>query len=743
MRRFLVVLAILLAVGTASEAARRRLRDCPLGCRLDRLSATFGFAGGGVVTPTGPPGPPTGLIGTAPDPGQVSVAFTAPVDAGASPVLSYECMSHPDAGSASKDGGSPVVVAGLANGSTYTFTCTASNAVGPSVASVASAGVTTPASVIDLQAFVDGGVGLATISGDFCSLLTAGNDAGIWACLREDGGYTGTSGFVIGSGGTQDGGALATCPNGASCGVTTYTTTTKSRSVSVGGTITHPRAFTACGVYEQTGDSVEEYGSDIEFPKSGGGYLYAIAATKPTRAGAAAGVVRLLVGASWIDGTTPTTFGARQIYCIRSDGTATEAFLDGTKIADAGVATGDSLLTNIWSVFEASNWTGGAFHTVKKLSDADLSTLTHATLADTITTTTGTAITFARSSEASCLAPDGTQVWLPPNRPCVTQPSGFGTGGALALRPASTNYAIKQYYQALTGGYTATNTTITNNQTGVDNLPSAYKLQASVDGGHVDTTTGISITATSLVASAWVKAAAGTPSAAIRLVDADGGTTACTGSATTDTTNWTQIKCASGVLSGDPFKIQMYGGGTGGTGTNYFYCPMLEVGTVPSDSCIRTGATAATRTAETATVPTPSMTSGTTFCQAARVKTHSLQASTNTQILRIGDTSSPNTDYLYYGFSATPIFKVTDNAGGYLSTSASYGNRVGWQDRVMGCTTGGVLQMFVDGGTEIPGTINGTGDGGIASPAATMSLGGTGDLDYLGEVCLGNFLGCK
>lgn len=90
------------------------------------------------VTPAvpAPPGAPT--IGTAtPGNTQASVSFTPPGSAGTSPITGYTVTSSPGSFTAS-GAGSPLVVTGLTNGTAYTFTVTATNAVGTGVASAAS-----------------------------------------------------------------------------------------------------------------------------------------------------------------------------------------------------------------------------------------------------------------------------------------------------------------------------------------------------------------------------------------------------------------------------------------------------------------------------------------------------------------------------------------------------------------------------------------------------------------------------
>jgi hypothetical protein len=96
------------------------------------------------VTPAGPPGAPT--IGTATaGNAQASVTFTAPASNGGSAITSYTVTSSPG-GLTASGSASPLVVTGLTNGTAYTFTVTATNAVGTGPASAASNSVT-PAGV--------------------------------------------------------------------------------------------------------------------------------------------------------------------------------------------------------------------------------------------------------------------------------------------------------------------------------------------------------------------------------------------------------------------------------------------------------------------------------------------------------------------------------------------------------------------------------------------------------------------
>jgi len=92
------------------------------------------------VTPARQPGPPTGATATAGD-GQASVSFTAPASNGGSAITSYTVTSAPG-GLTATCPGSPCVVTGLTNGTSYTFTVHATNGIGDSPESATSAAVT-------------------------------------------------------------------------------------------------------------------------------------------------------------------------------------------------------------------------------------------------------------------------------------------------------------------------------------------------------------------------------------------------------------------------------------------------------------------------------------------------------------------------------------------------------------------------------------------------------------------------
>jgi hypothetical protein len=94
------------------------------------------------------PGAPTGVTATAGD-SQATVSFSAPVSNGGSPITLYTVMSTP--GKITATGAtSPIDVLGLTNGTAYTFSVTATNAIGTGPASAPSNSVT-PGPIISVS----------------------------------------------------------------------------------------------------------------------------------------------------------------------------------------------------------------------------------------------------------------------------------------------------------------------------------------------------------------------------------------------------------------------------------------------------------------------------------------------------------------------------------------------------------------------------------------------------------------
>jgi len=81
-------------------------------------------------------------VNATPGRAQAVVSWTAPDNNGGSPITKYTVTASPGGKTVAATGVTTATVTGLKNGTSYTFTVTATNAIGTSPASVASAAVT-------------------------------------------------------------------------------------------------------------------------------------------------------------------------------------------------------------------------------------------------------------------------------------------------------------------------------------------------------------------------------------------------------------------------------------------------------------------------------------------------------------------------------------------------------------------------------------------------------------------------
>jgi len=141
------------------------------------------------VTPSVVPGAPTGVSAVRGNT-QATVSFTAPASNGGSAITGYTVTSSPS-GITATGSSSPITVTGLTNGTAYTFTVTATNAVGTGAASSASASVT-PAGVPSAPTGVTATPGNGSASVAFTAPSNNGSAITSYTVTSSPGGFTGT-----------------------------------------------------------------------------------------------------------------------------------------------------------------------------------------------------------------------------------------------------------------------------------------------------------------------------------------------------------------------------------------------------------------------------------------------------------------------------------------------------------------------------------------------------------------------
>ena len=139
---------------------------------------------------------------------QATVSFTAPSSNGGSAITSYTATSSPGdfTGTISQSGSGSIIVTGLTSGTAYTFTVTATNAIGTSLASAVSNSVVTPQPQVG--DFYGGGVvfklfhagQIGYVAGETHGLIAAVQDDSHIRFYNGSDAVSGATGTAIGTG---------------------------------------------------------------------------------------------------------------------------------------------------------------------------------------------------------------------------------------------------------------------------------------------------------------------------------------------------------------------------------------------------------------------------------------------------------------------------------------------------------------------------------------------------------------
>ena len=140
----LVSISITSDSATVYAAARNEVAVLPRGASTPTTvtgTVTTNIAAVAVCPSVTDPGAPTAVTAV-PGDATVALSWTAPANTGGASILSYTGTASPGGATCTTTGATTCLVTGLKNGTSYTFTVTATNIAGTSAASAASAKVT-------------------------------------------------------------------------------------------------------------------------------------------------------------------------------------------------------------------------------------------------------------------------------------------------------------------------------------------------------------------------------------------------------------------------------------------------------------------------------------------------------------------------------------------------------------------------------------------------------------------------
>ncbi len=140
----LVSISITSDSATVYAAARNEVAVLPRGASTPTTvtgTVTTNIAAVAVCPSVTDPGAPTAVTAV-PGDATVALSWTAPANTGGAPITLYTATAAPGGATCTTTGATTCVVAGLRNGTSYTFTVTATNIAGTSAASAASTKVT-------------------------------------------------------------------------------------------------------------------------------------------------------------------------------------------------------------------------------------------------------------------------------------------------------------------------------------------------------------------------------------------------------------------------------------------------------------------------------------------------------------------------------------------------------------------------------------------------------------------------
>jgi len=436
-------------------------------------------AASNTVTPAAPPGAPTSVTATAGN-GQATVTWTAPTSNGGSTITGYTVTASPGGMTASVGGSTTsTTVIGLANGTPYTFTVTATNSAGTSAASAPSNSVTPlgpPSAPNNVTA--TGGNAQATVS---------------WTVPVSNGG-TAITGYTV----TSSPGNLTASASGSSTS-TTVSGLTNGTAYTFTVTATNSAGTSAASAPSNPVTPAAPPGAPTNVSATGGNTQATVTWSAPTSNGGAA-IISYTVTSSpgglsatstttsaTVTGLTNGTSYTFTVTATNSAGTGPASTASGAVVpagppstpTNVSATPGNAQASVSWTAPASNNGAAITSYTVTSTPGGLTATVNGSTTSATVTgLSNGTSYTFtvtatnsAGTSAASTASASVTPA-APPGAPtAVAATGGMGQATVTWTAPASNGGAAITSYTVTSspGGLTATTTTTSATVTGLTN----------------------------------------------------------------------------------------------------------------------------------------------------------------------------------------------------------------------------------------------------------------------------------
>jgi RHS repeat-associated protein len=317
------------------------------------------------------PAAPTSVVATAGN-AAAAVSWTPP-SGGGSPITGYTVTSSPGSLTATTTGATTATVSGLTNGTSYTFTVTATNAIGTSAASSPSAAVTPSASAPagGLPAQVQGLTNVTAIATGANHTLALKSDGTVWAWGNNTYGQLGNNSTTNSSAPVQVSGLTGVIAIAAGAG--------HSLAVKSDGTVwawgsnaygqlgngTTTSSLTPVQTTGLSGIVAVAAGQSHSLALSGGGLVYAWGyGTDGELGNGSTAQSATPVTVSGLNGVTAISAGGSHSAAVKSDGTAWVWGANGSGQLGTSNSVASSVPVEIGGVTGIAAVAAGGSHTI-------------------------------------------------------------------------------------------------------------------------------------------------------------------------------------------------------------------------------------------------------------------------------------------------------------------------------------------------------------------------------------------